>query len=1037
MPGDSPAMSTPLPPTAVLCAEPRWLAQLAVRLVDDRDTAQDVAQDAALAALRTKPTTRAGRAWLRGTVRNLALDVRRRRARRERAERVAGDAQKGAAPSAAEAATRLEQQRLLAEAVLALESPFRDVVLLRFYEGLTPEAAAHRLGLPRATVYSRTTRALQRLRGALDAANDGNRAAWVAAFASLRPSAGKASVAPAATGVLAVGAVALWCALPGEEPAKPTISSEPGRQAAMVAMREAPVAPPPAAGTRTAAAKPQDPIRGALVRIVDGITGAPATDATVHLLIPQRLEQPALRRAHERAVARGDDLWRAATRVGQRLAIDGLGTCSMPIGAPGMLVGESGDRRGVLRVPHGQHVEAPLDLRLWPVRRATVRVVGEDGAPRPGIQVALVHDGGTNPLSTARTRADGTAELTWFRGIHGRSERLVVGARLLGPLGAPVHTALPDDGAPPETPFELRLPATGTVAVHVSLDGAPAPDGTPIWLYPDAPTSPAEETRVPAPTHDGTARFAAVGLGVPFVAAHSPWPGALPSIVSHEGLGTAGEVVELRLTSSDSLTKVVGRLPHALGEAGSASVRLFTATDEAVFHAAIHPGQDGRFTLHWPTAIEHIATQVVLFEHEGERRTLRVSLPERSPEQVLDLGELAWPRSTAALRGTVLDPQGAPIAGASVWRMRRSDASSSGFEHVTNQRVATTGTRGEFAMPDAPATETWLAVRARGWRHDPQHWHPAAGAIVLRPEPAASLRGRLHSDSGIALDRLGVEAWPDRLGSPSETPTGWVGGIIDLDGEFHIDRLQPGSHTLIVTGSPRRELARLRGIIADRKNTPTPGLDPIDLSDLVRPIPLRAVDEHGAPLTASVWAWTPGARTALGKTGTPLVVPSSLPIELLLLRCEGYFPIAVPIDQANEPAVLSRGHPVDLTITGATTPGKGLALRARLRASHPGEGPTRPSPLAAISYKAPSKADVDAAGRVRLAAPRPGAYRVSLSLVHRADGLEIESAMPHPSFLIQVGAGSPASVELVIAPAVMQQAYEALQARLAAASNPR
>ena len=33
-------------------------------------------------------------------------------------------------------------------AVLALESPFREVVLLRYYEGLCPAAIARRLGVP-------------------------------------------------------------------------------------------------------------------------------------------------------------------------------------------------------------------------------------------------------------------------------------------------------------------------------------------------------------------------------------------------------------------------------------------------------------------------------------------------------------------------------------------------------------------------------------------------------------------------------------------------------------------------------------------------------------------------------------------------------------------------------------------------------------------------------------------------------------------------------------------------------------------------
>jgi RNA polymerase sigma-70 factor (ECF subfamily) len=60
-----------------------------------------------------------------------------------------------------------ERQRLL-EAVNALPEEQRVVVSLRYFAELSEEETAEALGLPRGTVKSRTSRALERLREAYD-----------------------------------------------------------------------------------------------------------------------------------------------------------------------------------------------------------------------------------------------------------------------------------------------------------------------------------------------------------------------------------------------------------------------------------------------------------------------------------------------------------------------------------------------------------------------------------------------------------------------------------------------------------------------------------------------------------------------------------------------------------------------------------------------------------------------------------------------------------------------------------------------------
>ncbi|HEX5136588.1 MAG TPA: sigma-70 family RNA polymerase sigma factor, partial [Planctomycetota bacterium] len=99
-----------------------------------------------LRALERPPRHAALKAWLARVGRNLALTALRREKSRLRRER-AGARPEGQ-PSASDAAARLERHRLVVEAVLALEEPFRSAILLRFYEDLPPKEIARQLGVP-------------------------------------------------------------------------------------------------------------------------------------------------------------------------------------------------------------------------------------------------------------------------------------------------------------------------------------------------------------------------------------------------------------------------------------------------------------------------------------------------------------------------------------------------------------------------------------------------------------------------------------------------------------------------------------------------------------------------------------------------------------------------------------------------------------------------------------------------------------------------------------------------------------------------
>ncbi len=166
-----------LPAPEALVEHAAFLNRLARSLVFDAGQAEDVVQEAMLAALEQPAPPRAGlRGWLAGVTRNLALKSLRGKNRRARRERAV--ARPEGLASAAEVAERVELQRRVAAAVHTLEEPYRSAVVHRYYDDRTPTEIARRLEVPVRTVETRLRRAIQRLRVRLDAAHGGERRQW-------------------------------------------------------------------------------------------------------------------------------------------------------------------------------------------------------------------------------------------------------------------------------------------------------------------------------------------------------------------------------------------------------------------------------------------------------------------------------------------------------------------------------------------------------------------------------------------------------------------------------------------------------------------------------------------------------------------------------------------------------------------------------------------------------------------------------------------------------------------------------------------
>lgn len=219
--------SLPKPTADLLIAHVGWIRELARHMVADAHIADDIAQDACVAALERPPSDgQKFREWLGSVMRNALRQRGRSDLRREAREELAAKSER------LEASDRLVErvavERELVAAVLELDEPYRDTILLRFFEELPPREIARRLGVPVNTVQSRLTRGLARLRDRLDR-DHGRRGAWVGLLVPVAQKSGalskalvggwivNAKLTLSIVGVIVVGTLAALATLRGNE----------------------------------------------------------------------------------------------------------------------------------------------------------------------------------------------------------------------------------------------------------------------------------------------------------------------------------------------------------------------------------------------------------------------------------------------------------------------------------------------------------------------------------------------------------------------------------------------------------------------------------------------------------------------------------------------------------------------------------------------------------------------------------------------------------------------------------------------------
>ena len=147
---------------ALYCRHRDWVVNLAWRLTNDHGLALDVLQETFLYFVKKFPGFTINcrlTSFLYPVVRNLSLAARRKAQRCQ-----ASDERLEAVPSPPPALTADSTREQLAAALAALTWGHREVLLLRFVDGLSLQEIADALGIPLGTAKSRLHHALGSLR---------------------------------------------------------------------------------------------------------------------------------------------------------------------------------------------------------------------------------------------------------------------------------------------------------------------------------------------------------------------------------------------------------------------------------------------------------------------------------------------------------------------------------------------------------------------------------------------------------------------------------------------------------------------------------------------------------------------------------------------------------------------------------------------------------------------------------------------------------------------------------------------------------
>lgn len=486
-----------------LLAHREWVRRVARAVTRDEHDADEVESRTWLAAVRHAGAPERPRSWLATVARNAAKKLHRSRSRREGYEQAVPA--RGAEASPEELASRAELESLVTRELLALDRIDRDVLLLRYFDGLAVAEVARRLDVPLETARARLRRARKRLRERLSRRLGPDWRAALVPLLLLRPSpvgTGAASastltlgatvmatshwIAAGVTVVLLAG-LGVWLAADDAEPTRPPetaatdaaeVAPTPTERAARTDRRPSSVASPPESKP------PETPEPAAVEEPVPEPIDMEALLEASGVAI--RVEQATLRELlQEISVAArvplhvAPELFDGREQPNVTLQFQGVtGRTLLDVTSQFHGFAWSAEEDYVLIVPQGGErdesralvvIEPQAELPQLTVQ-GTVR--GPDGSPLADAEVLRTDPSGVRAVT--RTGTDGTFELSLrepFLALAARSETHSAGLawRVVGEYGETARVVL-DVGRP-----------SGELAV--SVDPGPDTDDGPELVH--------------------------------------------------------------------------------------------------------------------------------------------------------------------------------------------------------------------------------------------------------------------------------------------------------------------------------------------------------------------------------------------------------------------------------------------------------------------------------------------------------------------------------------------------------------------------
>ena len=934
-----------------LASQRGWVEGLARRLVGDAQGAEDLVQEAWLVAEgHHGPAPASPSAWFAGVLKRLARGRTRTEARRTWREEHAARAE--ALPSTLDSATALEEQGLLIQSVLALREPYRDVVLMRFFEDRPPREIAARLDAPVATIQSRLARALEMLRDDLKRKHGGDETSWLCA---LIPLCGEPGPAGATLYLLALMktklalVAALLIAICGvtylsDSLSRPTTPEEPAGESppsvGMVLGASVDVAPEhPSIAQEEARSERAEVAPGSvreesfLVRVIDGESGAPAPRCRLYALDPE--------------VARGLDdsngpmggfFWGFEAVLapirshGQAYECDDRGEVRIPSPTPGTTFAAIDGRSLGCDLGASHEDGEELLLTLWPCGEIRARVVDASGQPLAGVPLAVNVEGRSIRVSLERgvsTDADGEAILRpWLPQGEDTPEEIPDGLQVgIDAPGGHASQVLVSFDADYRAFVELIAPPSGTLEAHIALPGGGAlPDGTLVLLRAQSSTY---QPPIALSTHclrselrDGVAIFQPIALGLELELVTSLNWFLEPWIHSLAGPTQPDEVKRVEVTMDAAVASFGGQLVSADGSPLVAEAFL-TSFDDGTGSARQWPArsdEEGRF-------------EFSLVSYDGAAPSgLLTFRPQRTPYSQLsvecvvgdrpgvgphDLGRIVFGDEPAALMaGLVLTPAGEPAEGVYVGLARMED----GRILPDGLNAPRTGPDGHFEVfGEWPGEETFLGVSCqKRWLHEPEQVFAPSASYVVQLSEAAEISGRLRLDEGVATGDLSIEVCehdPDE--DRSLMAHGWKSCGLSPDGLFSMRGLTPGPYDLVISYAlSGGELVRIRGIECGANAPADSRLNPIDLRGLLRAIDVHVFAHGRGKVISDFWlVGSDGQLSDVGR-GPGLVLPDD-PGAVLVAIAGRYPPGCVQLDDSDTYRVdLPEPHTVTLTWDG-------------------------------------------------------------------------------------------------------------------------